>query len=206
VTDRIPLDQMTSEQLDDLYERLALLERGALERSALLDEARDTLANAGINEAHGGESWPRLVPAIAELVAERNAAYEEANEQALHNDATCEAVKERDEAQAAVERVRRLAQSWCGTTVPLGTSITRWWDARLIELNAALAAPSPPDDGQCTAESSVLPDGTWRCDRPQGHPGSHAGPSLNGQPRALWSEGFARYPAPPADQPKEPTT
>lgn len=53
-------------------ERLALLENGARERSALLEEARDALENAGINEAHGGESWPRLVPAIEELVADRD--------------------------------------------------------------------------------------------------------------------------------------
>ncbi|MFW3477432.1 hypothetical protein [Streptomyces microflavus] len=53
-------------------ERLALLENGARERSALLEEARDALEAAGINEAHGGESWPRLVPAIEELAAERD--------------------------------------------------------------------------------------------------------------------------------------
>lgn len=51
-------------------ERLALLENGARERSALLEEARDALEAAGINEAHGGESWPRLVPAIEELAAD----------------------------------------------------------------------------------------------------------------------------------------
>lgn len=53
-------------------ERLALLENGARERSALLEEARDALEAAGINEAHGGESWPRLVPAIEELAADRD--------------------------------------------------------------------------------------------------------------------------------------
>ncbi|MFJ6440243.1 hypothetical protein [Streptomyces sp. NPDC091649] len=52
--------------------RLALLENGARERSALLEEARDALEAAGINEAHGGDSWPRLVPAIEELAADRD--------------------------------------------------------------------------------------------------------------------------------------
>ncbi|MFF8297713.1 hypothetical protein ACF07M_20265 [Streptomyces globisporus] len=70
--DRIALDDLTSDALDQLYARLELLENGARERSALLEEARDALEAAGINEAHGGESWPRLVPAIEELVAERD--------------------------------------------------------------------------------------------------------------------------------------
>ena len=65
--DRIALDDLTSDQLDQLYDRIDTLEAGARERSALLEEARDALENAGINEAHGGESWPRLVPAIEEL-------------------------------------------------------------------------------------------------------------------------------------------
>ncbi|MFI2084347.1 hypothetical protein ACH43Y_28810 [Streptomyces rubiginosohelvolus] len=69
---RIPLDDLTSDALDQLYDRLDLLESGARERSALLEEARDALEAAGINEAHGGESWPRLVPAIEELAAERD--------------------------------------------------------------------------------------------------------------------------------------
>ncbi|MFH8483564.1 hypothetical protein [Streptomyces sp. NPDC018055] len=69
--ERIALDDLTSDALDALYDRLALLENGARERSAILEEARDALEAAGINEAHGGESWPRLVPAIEELAADR---------------------------------------------------------------------------------------------------------------------------------------
>lgn len=45
---------------------------GVRSRSVLLEEARDVLEAAGIAEAHGGESWPRLVPAIEELAAERD--------------------------------------------------------------------------------------------------------------------------------------
>lgn len=41
-------------------------------------------------------------------------------------------------AEMTVARVRRLTATWRGTTVPLGTSVSRWWDARLIELNNAL--------------------------------------------------------------------
>jgi hypothetical protein len=45
-------------------------------------------------------------------------------------------------AQAAVERVRALADRWVKAgPPPLGTSIARWWDARLVELNTALKEP-----------------------------------------------------------------
>lgn len=54
--------------------RVAELEAGLVERSALLEEARDALEAAGINEAHGGDSWPRLVPAIEALAADRDRA------------------------------------------------------------------------------------------------------------------------------------
>lgn len=73
MTERIPLDHLTSDQLDTLYDRLAVLEAGARERSALLEEARDALEAARINRAHG-DDWPRLVPAIEQLVTERNTA------------------------------------------------------------------------------------------------------------------------------------
>ncbi|MBD3549835.1 hypothetical protein [Streptomyces sp. JV180] len=60
--ERIALDALTSDALDALHARLDLLEAGA----------RDALEAAGINEAHGGGSWPRLVPAIEELAADRD--------------------------------------------------------------------------------------------------------------------------------------
>ncbi|MFE5853565.1 hypothetical protein ACFQ61_10175 [Streptomyces sp. NPDC056500] len=67
-----------------LVARLGLLENGARVRSALLEEARDALESAGINEAHGGDSWPRLAAAIEELAGAR------------------------DRAEAALERIRQL--------------------------------------------------------------------------------------------------
>ncbi|MDX3629028.1 hypothetical protein PV728_01625 [Streptomyces europaeiscabiei] len=43
------------------------------------------------------------------------------------------------QAQDTVTRVRALADSWAKAgPPPLGTSVSRWVDARLIELNAAL--------------------------------------------------------------------
>jgi hypothetical protein len=41
-------------------------------------------------------------------------------------------------AQAAIEAVHVLAVRWAKAGPPLGTSIARWVDARLIELNTAL--------------------------------------------------------------------
>ncbi|WP_069625353.1 hypothetical protein [Streptomyces niveus] len=70
-----------------------------------------------------------LYDRIAELEKDLGDAHEEANDLALHNDKTCEAVKERDayraawhsarsrargrvQAQAALDRVRQLAAAW----------------------------------------------------------------------------------------------
>ncbi|MEU2403370.1 hypothetical protein ABZ609_03455 [Streptomyces rubiginosohelvolus] len=100
-------------------ERLALLENGARERSALLEEARDALEAAGINEAHGGDSWPRLVPAIEELAADRDRLATEAkilrarvNDQNAAADVAVSAVRLMNEAGAqrdrAEARIREL--------------------------------------------------------------------------------------------------
>lgn len=56
-------------RLDAQARHISLLEEGVTQRSALLEEARDALEAAGATEAHGGEHWPRLVPAIEQLAA-----------------------------------------------------------------------------------------------------------------------------------------
>ncbi|MFD9721077.1 hypothetical protein [Streptomyces sp. NPDC059076] len=101
---------------DALRERLNLLETGRRERSALLEEARDALENAGINEAQGGESWPRLVPAIEELAAARDLA--EATLAQLHG--------RLEQAEAALERVRRF----CEVTVAVSVRVEAVAQAR----------------------------------------------------------------------------
>ncbi|WP_405676876.1 DUF6011 domain-containing protein [Streptomyces sp. NBC_01511] len=50
----------------------------------------------------------------------------------------------RQRAEATVARARDLCITWRGTSIPLGTSINRWWDARLVELSAALD-PAPAE-------------------------------------------------------------
>jgi hypothetical protein len=39
---------------------------------AIAEEARDALAEAGINSAHGGDDWPNIAPSIRELAADRD--------------------------------------------------------------------------------------------------------------------------------------
>ena len=47
-----------------------------------------------------------------------------------------------ERAEAANERVRALTARWVKAgPPPLGTSLARWWDRRLVELNAALNDP-----------------------------------------------------------------
>lgn len=49
---------------------------------------------------------------------------------------------ELERAEAANERVRALTDQWIKAgPPPLGTSVSRWWDRRLAELNTALDEP-----------------------------------------------------------------
>ncbi|ELP67636.1 hypothetical protein STRTUCAR8_08599 [Streptomyces turgidiscabies Car8] len=92
MNDRIPLDDMTSDQLDQLYDEL---DRAETENA----ELRDALA-------HCHEREPRR------------------------------------RAEAANGRVRALTARWVKAgPPPLGTPVSRWWDARLAELNTALDDP-----------------------------------------------------------------
>lgn len=69
-------------------------------------------------------------------------------------------------AQAAIARVRALHTGWLSTGAPpLGTSIARWWDKRLIELAATLDEPS---DG---AGADLPADTARHCGGTLTHPG-----------------------------------
>ena len=64
-----------------------------------------------------------------------------------------------DRAEAAVGRVRALADRWVKAgPPPLGTPIARWVDRRLVELNTALAEPAPATT-QATDEHVYLSTG-----------------------------------------------
>ncbi|MCX4786498.1 hypothetical protein OG369_09970 [Streptomyces sp. NBC_01221] len=87
---RIPLDDLTSDQLDALYARAEKAERA-------VDHLADRYRGA---EARAAE--------LEQALADADAA-------ADHTDRTCEAVAARDRAEAAIERVRDLCdryQSW----------------------------------------------------------------------------------------------
>jgi hypothetical protein len=84
---------------------------------------------------------------------------------------TAELEKQRSP-EAAVERVRHLRDRWVHAgPPPLGASIARWWDARLIELNAALNEPKEPCGAGIQAPNAL---GNERCTLPAGHDGRHA--------------------------------
>lgn len=72
--------------LDALREQAERYQVGALERAALLEDARDALEAAGQNGAHG-DDWPAIAPAIRALAAERDrfrALFAEAHAAAYH--------------------------------------------------------------------------------------------------------------------------
>lgn len=54
-------------------EQVVLLTEGAIQRTALLEECRDILEQAGYNGAHG-DDWPRIAPALRELADDRERA------------------------------------------------------------------------------------------------------------------------------------
>ena len=48
----------------------------------------------------------------------------------------------------ALARVRNLQERWLKAgPPPLGTSMARWWDKKLIELHEAISPPEPSDTG-----------------------------------------------------------
>lgn len=56
--------------------------------------------------------------------------------------AHCHEREPRQRAEAAIERVRALVVQWAKAgPPPLGVSVSRWWDRRLVELNATLDDP-----------------------------------------------------------------
>lgn len=137
MTDRKTLDQMNSDDLDQLYKQL--------DRVRQLHQPVGVVAAAEFGEspdcaAGCGGDWPcATYTAVTE--AEPAPAAAEASDAdtttrvfaALHQSA------ERD-----VTRVINLYEQWVKAgPPPLGTSIARWWDKRLIELHNTI---QPADD------------------------------------------------------------
>ena len=74
-------------------------------------------------------------------------------------------------AEAAITRVQDLADRWAKAgPPPLGTSLARWWDKRLVELNTALDEPKEHCGAGSTSPNAL---GNERCTLPAGHDGRH---------------------------------
>lgn len=96
MTGRIPLDHLTSDALDALYEQLEAAEETESQRQ--LATAREALASATTRAAR---------------------------------------------AEATAVRIRALYEQWVKAgPPPLGTSMSRWWDRRLVELHKAIQPPA----------------------------------------------------------------
>lgn len=160
MTDRIPLNDMTSDQLDALYQRaetaekrLRLAHQARRAKEHQLDGIRRALCDVGLIQDDDPYSHADLEdvirqagrldetkaavtadlddePAPAEPVVDRQTAVVLA---ALHRSAG-----------ATVTRVIDLYERWVKAgPPPLGTSVSRWWDARLVELHDTIQPPEP---------------------------------------------------------------
>ncbi|MCI3271419.1 hypothetical protein [Streptomyces cylindrosporus] len=138
MTDRLTADTITSDQLTDLYERLAQTEE-------LLRVANDT---SNRSEAERAKAVRRAK--LADSVTAETKRLMERRTTTLRERA--------ERAEATNARVRSLAEQWVKAgPPPLGTSMSRWWDARLAELRTAVI--NEPDHG---AEDTT----TFLVDRP----------------------------------------
>lgn len=91
MTERIPLDDLTSDQLDQLHDDL-----------------------------------DRYEEVVGEL-----------------NQANTRLARKAGRAEAAVARVTDLQAQWLAAgPPPLGVSMARWWDVRLVELHGAIRPPA----------------------------------------------------------------
>lgn len=162
MTDRIRLDDLTSDQLDALYDRIATLESVAAGNKRHvqlivpeLERAEAAIARVRAIHTHGprtntcndcGQPWPCEVTRALDEPSGPAAA--EGTE--LEKTARVLAGLHRS-AEQNVSRVIALYERWVKAgPPPIGTSMSRWWDARLVELRAALGEPGPAAGG-CSA-------------------------------------------------------
>jgi hypothetical protein len=127
---------------DQLAAAIRALGKSETELAALRQVARGYCPNCGRGDA---------APSVEDWERERQRAdsAEEGARRALAQ--RQEMAEERyawqqrgDRAEAALARVGDLQERWLKAgPPPLGVSMSRWWDARLIELQAALNTPEP---------------------------------------------------------------
>ncbi|MDX3582507.1 hypothetical protein [Streptomyces europaeiscabiei] len=108
MTDRIRLDDLTSDQYDQLCDRL---------------EALQQIVRGYCPDCGRGDATPTVTD------------WEQQKQRADH-------------AETQLAGVRTLYDRWVKAgPPPLGTSVSRWWDRRLVELGAALRPEEPPTPG-----------------------------------------------------------
>ncbi|SDM47085.1 hypothetical protein SAMN04487981_101627 [Streptomyces sp. cf386] len=143
--ERLTVDTINSDQLDALYDRIATLEHVAAGNKRhvqlIVPELEAAEARA---EAASRVGTQYLAAAERYEAAWRNA---RARAAVLSNELTRRAPLTGQYA-AALARVHALYEQWVKAgPPPLGTSVSRWWDARLVELRAAVddSIPAAPN-------------------------------------------------------------
>ncbi|MBP5931845.1 hypothetical protein F3K39_28340 [Streptomyces sp. LBUM 1479] len=191
MTDRLTVDTITSDQLDELYERLAKAEQEAddsvaaaarltalvgkrserAERTAKQQRSRAETAETELRvlrtglRANGAD--PTQIQNLWAQIRLRNRQWREAKERAEAASRVGTGYMAAAElAEAAVGRVVDLRDRWVKAgPPPLGVPLTRWWDARLVELNAALDEPKEPTVEEGPRCFDVLACDGARCKR-----------------------------------------
>ena len=124
MTDRHTADSITSDALDQLYAHIATLEHVA----------------AG-NKRHVQLIVPDLQRAEAALARVQNIADE--HPAGIDTALIWEALDDTHRPPTDAQRVMALYEAWVKAgPPPLGVSLSRWWDRRLVELHEAILPPA----------------------------------------------------------------
>jgi hypothetical protein len=115
---RISINDLTSEQLDELYTRAEQVEE-LLRIAEETSNRSDTERARAVQRAEQAEAAARSYAALGHM------------------------------SETDVQRVIDLYEQWVKAgPPPLGTSISRWWDARLVELHDAILPAAHETGGQ----------------------------------------------------------
>lgn len=159
-TERLAADTITREQLGALYD-----ERDALRRQldavtrhyACLDAAVHAMKPLlpTLTVVH---VTPEMERAATERVRQTEAEHERAAKWFADHSSP-------HPAEATVQRLTDLYERWVKAGPPrLGTSVSREWDARLVEMRNALLPPTPGHQAGCSCHNAdELCSGCHRC-------------------------------------------
>ncbi len=149
MTDRLPLAQHTKASLDQLYDDLDRARTEA--RHYAESESADAAAGSYSLRAEGvEEQLARLRTRVQSAADEARGSMRDWLIDALADAAdprepsTAQTFREQAaRAEARLARVTDLYEQWVKAgPPPLGVSMSRWWDARLVELREAIHEPA----------------------------------------------------------------